>query len=166
MCCHRLYYIFVASAVGCPNGELGVVARVFEIIGIVAIILLGLITVAVLYFLNKGLKKLNGITRSGHSEIGRELRVSLSGLDGAQGQLDQISAATEATRAGMKSALSAADAALAFLKSNVFQVGVPVCMWLLLLAVTVPRSLAGSKKKKKKVEPIPPPSWQAAAEQQ
>lgn len=140
------------------------VAKTFQVVGIVAIILAGLIAIPVFHFLSKGLKRLNESIGSRRSEIHRDLRVSLEELDGAQGQLDQISAATEVARAGMSSALAAADATLAFLRSNAFQVGVPVAMWSILLAVTIPKSLA--RHRKKRLEPIPPPSWQEAAEQE
>lgn len=138
------------------------VAKIFQVIGVIAIILVSLVVILVFYFLNKGLRHLNETIGSGRAGIGRELRTSMEGLDDARDQLGQISAATEAARAGMDSAIAAADTVLMFLQSKPFQVGVPVVMWLALLAFTLPRSLARHRKKKREV--IPPPSWQAADE--
>ena len=55
--------------------------------------------------------------------------------------------------------IGAADKLVAFVRSDVFQVGVPVVLWFFLVAVTIPRLLVGGKKKKKPT-PIPPPSWE------
>lgn len=137
--------------------------KVLEVIATIAIIIIGLVTIVVLFVLNRGLRSLNRTLESGRREIDKDIRLSISGLDEARGQLDEISAVTEAARAGMRSALSVADVAVTFLKSRAFQLGVPVALWLLLLGVSIPRSLASGKKKRKKAAPIPPPSWQSAA---
>jgi hypothetical protein len=137
-------------------------ARIFQIIGIVGILIAGFLVIIILHFLRKGLKKANKSLGGGRSEVRRELASSLKGLDGAQEQLEALSEVTASVKAGMLSGIDVADRVVAFVKSDAFQVGVPVAMWVLLLVFTVPRALAASKKKpkKKKKIPIPPPSWE------
>jgi hypothetical protein len=137
-------------------------ARIFQIIGIVGILIAGFLVIIILHFLRKGLKKANKSLGGGRSEVRRELASSLKGLDGAQEQLEALSEVTASIKAGMLSGIGVADRVVAFVKSDAFQVGVPVAMWFLLLVFTFPRALAASKKKpkKKKKTPIPPPSWE------
>jgi ABC-type thiamine transport system substrate-binding protein len=139
-------------------------AKVFEIIGAAAIILSVLIAVAVLYFLNKILKKVNKVLGERKGDVSKDLQMGLDGLKGAQGQIETVSAMTKVAKAGMRSTVSAADKLVAFVKTEAFQTGVPVVMWVMLVFVALPRALFPRKKKKKKVTPIPPPSWEAAAE--
>lgn len=136
-------------------------ARIFQIIGIVGILIAGFLVIIILHFLRKGLKKANKSLGGGRSEVRRELASSLKGLDGAQEQLEALSEVTASVKAGMLSGIGVADRVVAFVRSDAFQVGVPVAMWFLLLVFTFPRVLAASRKKpKKKKTPIPPPSWE------
>jgi len=139
------------------------VAKIFEVIGALAIILFGIILIALLFFIGKGLKKLNRMIADHRAGITRNLDVSLGGIQEAQVQIDALSVLTSTVRTGLGSALSGADMMVSFLKSSVFQTGLPVLLWMGLIAVTMPRALFGSLKKKKKTsstKPIPPPSWE------
>ncbi|HEY5531733.1 MAG TPA: hypothetical protein VIK22_07000 [Candidatus Anoxymicrobiaceae bacterium] len=139
------------------------VAKIFEVIGALAIILFGIILIALLFFIGKGLKKLNRMIADHRAGITRNLDVSLGGIQEAQVQIDALSVLTSTVRTGLGSALSGADMMVSFLKSSVFQTGLPVLLWMGLIAVTMPRALFGSLKKKKKIsstKPIPPPSWE------
>jgi hypothetical protein len=146
--------------------EASVAATVFEIIGAMTVVLGVLITIVVLFLMNKGLKSANRALEARKGDFSKDLRASLEGLDDAQGQLEAMSSATEGVKAGMQAAVSAADRLVSFLKSSVFQVGVPTVLWVLLVFIAVPRGLRGSRAalKKKKKKKIPPPSWEAAAE--
>lgn len=136
-------------------------ARIFQIIGIVGILIASFLVIVILHFLRKGLKKANKSLGGGRSGVRKELTSSLKGLEGAQEQLAALSAMTESVKAGMQSSIGAADRFVTFVKSDVFQIGVPVVLWFLLLVFTIPRAIsAGKKKKKKKPTPIPPPSWE------
>jgi hypothetical protein len=138
-----------------------VAAKIFQIIGIVGILIAAFLVVVILHFLRKGLKKANQALGTGRREVRKDLTSSLKGLDDAQGQLEAFSVMTDTVKAGMGSAIGAADKLVAFVRSDVFQVGVPVVLWFFLVAVTIPRVLlGGKKKKKKKPTPIPPPSWE------
>ncbi len=143
------------------SGGRKLAAKIFQIIGIVGILIATFLFIVILHFLRKGLKKANKSLGGGRSEVRKELTSSLKGLDGAQEQLEALSAMTASVKAGMQSGIGAAERFVAFVKSDVFQVGVPVVLWFLLLVFTIPRALsAGKKKKKKKPTPIPPPSWE------
>ncbi len=139
------------------------VAKIFEVIGALAIILFGIILIALLFFVGKGLKKLNRMIADHRAGITRNLDVSLGGIQEAQVQIDALAVLTSTVRTGLGSALSGADVMVSFLKSSVFQTGLPVLLWMGLIAVTMPRALFGSLKKKKNkspIKPIPPPSWE------
>jgi len=138
-------------------------AKVFQIIGAVIIVLSVLIAVAVFYFLNKGLKKVNKVLKDNRGDVSKDLLTGLDGLKEAEGQLEVVTAVTETVKAGMRSGIAAADKLVVFVKSSAFQMGVPVAMWVMLVFVAIPRALLPRKKKKKKATPIPPPSWEAAA---
>ncbi len=147
--------------------EQKVAATALEIIGAITIVLGVLIAIAVLFFVNRGLKAANRGLEGRRGDVSRDLRASMKGLDEAQVQLDAMSTATAGVKSGMEAAISAADRVVAFVRSSVFQVGVPTVMWVLLVLIAVPRGLSRSRKllkKKKKKKPIPPPSWEAAAE--
>ncbi len=155
-----LYICCLGTGPGDSGGR-KLAAKIFQVIGIVGILIASLLVIVVLYFLRKGLKKANQSLGGGRSEVRKELASSLKGLDGAQEQLEALSAVTESVKAGMRSGIGAADRLVAFVKSDAFQVGVPMAMWLLLIVVTIPRAVSGGKKKiKKKPTPIPPPSWE------
>lgn len=142
-------------------------ATIFEIIGVIAILLGVLIVIAVFFFMNKGLKSLNKVLGARKGDISKDLRLSMDGLNDAQGQIDALAAMTDGVKAGMQSAIRAADTLVALVKSNAFQVGVPAVMWVLLVFIAIPRALfplKKNKKKKKKITPIPPPSWEALAD--
>ena len=137
-------------------------AKVFEIIGAVIIVLSMLIAVAVFYFLNKGLKKVNMVLKDHRGDVSKDLLIGLDGLKEAEGQLELVTAVTETVKVGMRSGIAAAEKLVLFVKSSAFQMGVPVAMWVMLVFVAIPRALL-PRKKKKKATPIPPPSWEAAA---
>jgi len=134
---------------------------IFEIIGIIAIILFGLIMLAILFFMGKGIKHLNKILGSRRGEVSKDLVTSLKSLQQAQDQLEAVSIMTATVKDGMSAAIGITDKAVDFLKSDAFQVGLPLTFWFLLVAVAVPRGFLGKKKhKKKKTGPIPPASWE------
>jgi len=140
-----------------------VAAKVFQIIGIVVLALSVFLFIFVLPMVARFLKKMNSTLSAKAGVIGGQVKVSLAGIDTAQGQLEAVSAVTASVKSGMAAAISTSDRVITFLKSGVFQAGLPVLTWILLLAIALPRGLRKRKKKKKKVTPIPPPSWEKAA---
>ena len=142
--------------------------KIFEIIGVVAIVIFVPIFVLLFRFLSKSLKKANKSLWTRRSEIRNNLSSTLKGLDGAQGQIEALSAMTANVSSGMQSAIGAADKLIAFVKSNAFQRGIPVALWTMLAVVGITRGLAPikPKKKKKKPTPIPPPSWELESDNQ
>jgi hypothetical protein len=136
-------------------------AKVFQIIGIVALVLFIPISFIILYMAGKFLKKVNRSLAGRARDVRKQVDASLSGMDTAQDQIAALSTVNASVRAGMDKALEAADKAVGFLKSTAFQAGLPAVIWVAFLAVTLPRGLIRLKKKKKsKIEPIPPPSWE------
>ena len=136
-------------------------AKVFQIIGIVALVLFIPINFILLYMAGKLLKKINRSLGERAGGIRKQVTASLSGIDTAQDQLEEFSAVTASVRAGMDKAIEAADKAVGFLKSTTFQAGLPAVIWILFLAVALPRGLRKRKvKKKNRVTPVPPPSWE------
>ncbi len=157
--CFLIYCLSVPET-GTSKG-LMLVAKIFEVIGALAIILFGIILIVLLFFIGKGLKKLNRMIADHRAGITRNLDVSLGGVQEAQVQIDALSVMTSTVRTGLGSALSGADVMVSFLKSSVFQTGLPVLLCIGLIAVTMPRALFGNlKKKKSSTKPIPPPSWE------
>jgi len=141
-------------------------AKIFEIIGVIAILIFVPVFILLLRFLGKSLKKANKSMAARRSEIRGNLSSTSKGLDNAQGQIDALSGVTTAVSSGMQSAVAAVDKFLAFVKSNTFQRGVPVALWTMLAVVGITRGLAPVKPKKKKKKPtiIPPPSWEQKRE--
>lgn len=136
-------------------------AKVFEVIGIVSLVLLIPTAFVILYMAGKSLKKVNLSLVGRAGDMRKQVEASLSGMDTAQGQLAAFSTVSTSVKAGVDKAIEAADKAVGFLKSTAFQVGLPAAIWVLFLAVTLPRGLIRRKKKKKsEVKPIPPPSWE------
>ena len=135
-------------------------AKVFQIIGIVALVLFIPTSFIILYMAGKSLKKVNRSLVGRAGDMRKQVDASLSGIDAAQGQLAAFSTVGASVKDGMDKAIAAADKTVGFLKSTAFQAGLPAVVWILFLAVTLPRGLVKLKKKKKsKVKPIPPPSW-------
>jgi ABC-type multidrug transport system fused ATPase/permease subunit len=139
-----------------------VAAKIFQIIGVVAVVIFVPVFILLLRFLGKSLKKVNKSFGTRRSEMRKNLSSTLSGLDDAQTQIEALSATTDNVREGMRAASGAADRFLAFVKSNTFQRGVPVALWTVLAVAGITRGLTPvkPKKKKKKPTPIPPPSWE------
>ena len=138
-------------------------AKVFQIIGTVFVILFTVVLIVILPVLARLLKRLNKSFGKRRTDLSGQMRTSISSIEGAQGQIEAIGAMTGAVKAGMASAIALADRVVVFLRSSTFQVGLPLVMWFLLLALAVPRGLLGIKKRRKsRREPIPPPSWQLA----
>ena len=136
-------------------------AKVFEVIGIVSLVLLIPTAFVILYMAGKSLKKVNLSLVGRAGDMRKQVEASLSGMDTAQGQLAAFSTVSTSVKAGVDKAIEAADKAVGFLKSTAFQVGLPAAIWVLFLSVTLPRGLIRRKKKKKsEVKPIPPPSWE------
>lgn len=138
-------------------------ATIFEIIAVVAIVVAVLVAVLVLPLLAGLLKSFNksGVKRA--REFRTQVTGSLEDVDAVQAQLDALGQVTRGVKAGMDSAVEAAGKAVSFLESRTFQVGLPAVLWLLLLAVAVPRGIRGlSSVKPRRV--IPPPSWEESGE--
>ena len=139
-------------------------AKVFQIIGIVVIIITVLISVLILPFLSRLLKRLNKALSAGRPDIAREMSQSLHEIEAAQGQIEAVTAMTESVKSGMQAAIGVADKVVEFLESGVFQVGLPVLLWFLILVTSIIRGLQwGRKGKESTIAPIPPPSWEAEA---
>lgn len=136
-------------------------AKVFQVIGVVFIILFTLVFVVALPFLSKFLKKLNRSLGDRGRVVRDQMRSTLTNIETAQDEIRSVSAMTEAVRGTMDSAIKTADGAVAFLKSSAFQVGVPLAVWTLFLLIAVPRGIRWRRLKKKRTgpKPIPPPSW-------
>jgi len=136
-------------------------AKVFEIIGIVALVLFIPIYLITMYMAGKWLKKVNRSLVGRSGEIRKQMDASLSGMDTALDQLVSFSTVSASVKAGVDKAIEGADKAVRFLNSTAFQAGLPAVIWVLFLAVMLPRGLImRNKKKKVKVKPIPPPSWE------
>ena len=137
-------------------------AKIFEIIGVVAIVIFIPIFVLIFHFLGKFLKKVNKSIGTSRSGIRNNISSTMTGLDGAKVQIEALTATTTAVSSGMRSAIGSADKLVAFLKSNAFQMGIPVALWTILAVVGLTRGLTPvkPKKKKNKPTPIPPPSWE------
>jgi hypothetical protein len=135
-------------------------AKVFQIIGIVALVLFIPIASIALYMAGKLLKKVNRSLGERAGGIRKQVTASLGEIDAAQDQLEAFSAVAASVKVGMNKAIEAADKAVGFLKSGAFQAGLPAAILVLFLAVTLPRGLRMRKKKKSRIKPIPPPSWE------
>lgn len=134
-------------------------AKVFQIIGIAAVVIFTLLFALVLPFLSRLLKKLNRSLADRAGGIKKQVSDSLSEMDTAQGQIEAFGAVTASVKSGIGTVISAADRLVAFLESGAFQVGLPVVLVFLMLFIGLPRGLL-RRKKPRKVEMIPPPSWE------
>ena len=139
-----------------------VIARIFQIVGALAILMALFIVIVVLNFLNKGLKGLNKAIESGRGTVRKDLTSSIEGLETAQVQLGAVTSLTEGARAGVAASLDLSDRLLDFLRSGTFQFGVPLLFMLWILFLAAPRALF-RRKRRRKSKAIPPPSWEAAA---
>jgi methyl-accepting chemotaxis protein len=137
-------------------------AKIFEIIGLIAILIFVPVFILLLRFLGRSLKRANKSLGARRSEIRGNLSSTIKGLDSAQGQIDALSGMTATVSSGMQSAIGAVDRFLAFVKSNTFQRGIPVALWTMMAVAGITRGLTPVKlkKKKKKPTPVPPPSWE------
>lgn len=141
--------------------ETMMVARVFQIIAITAILLGTLMFAAIFFFLGKFLKSVNKTFVGRGREISGQMKASMDEMDSAQEQLKAFGAVTSQVRGGMDTAIVYADRTVSFLKSNTFQLGLPLALWFLLLVVTIPRGIRAQRVRKRvKAKPIPPPSWE------
>jgi hypothetical protein len=136
-------------------------ATIFEIIGVIAIIVAVLVAILVLPFLSRALKRFNKSGAQRARDLREQVTSSMSDVDEAQKQLDAFTAVSEGLRTGMTQAIEVADGAVTFLESRAFQVGLPAALWFLLLAIALPRGLRGSRVKMVRRRVIPPPSWEA-----
>ena len=162
--CKLLRYIYRQGSTKRKDGGAVVV---LEIIGIVAILLALAVSLVVLPLIGGFLKSLNKSMGGRVSEIKKQVGSSVENIEMANKEIEAIAAATAGVRLGMDKTLKATDKAIAFLDSKAFQLGFPAVLWVFFFVVALPRAIFHQKKKKKKspLEPIPPPSWQAAAEQ-
>lgn len=139
----------------------------FRIVAITFILLGLIIAVIILRFLAKALKKQNKSFMARARDVRQQMASTVVEMDEAQGQIEAVAIATKGVRKGMDQALASSEAAVNFLESRAFQVGVPVALWFLFLVIAVPRGRimvrAAAKSRPKRV--IPPPSWEAAAEE-
>jgi len=140
-----------------------VASTIFKIIGIVSIVACTLVGILALPFLARFLKKVNESIADRSRQIRDQVSTSLNEIETAQTQIETIATTTSSIKAGMNSCLTTADKAVSFLESRIFQTGVPAALWLLLIAIALPRGLRKSKSKKKARRVIPPPSWDDAA---
>lgn len=140
-------------------------AKVFQIIGIVVLVI-GIILVAlILPIISKLLKKANRAIASNRSQINMQMRSSMEEMENAEVQMQALADMTSSVKQGIDAAVDAADRAVHFLESNTFQIGFPVVIWIAILFTTITRGLfwRRQKKKAKGVTPIPPPSWEQEA---
>lgn len=137
-----------------------VAAKIFQIIGIIALVIAIFVFIIILPIINRLLKGLNRTLGSRGRDLRGQMSSSLKEIEVAQGQLETVVSATDSVKSGMRAAIGAADKFVDFLKSPVFQLGLPVSLWFLLLAVAVPRGIRRHKKISKKQRVIPPPSWE------
>lgn len=140
----------------------GTAGTTLSIIATVFIILFGLIFFLVLFFMNKGLKALNRGFKGAGGDVTKQFGESIEGMDAAQDQLEELSVLTDAAKVGVRSAIGFAEHVVAFLRSDAFQVGLPVAIWVGWLVVAVPRVLVFGRTRRKRIvfEPVPPPSWE------
>ncbi len=137
-------------------------AKIFQIIGIVFTVIFALSIIVILPIINRLLKGLNRSFSERKFTITQEVAKSEVGVDTAKEQVEAIKAATDVFRRNLEKTISLADSAVAFLDSNAFQFGLPVLLWILFFMISLPRGLRKSKRKKKRkrFEAIPPPSWE------
>ncbi len=136
------------------------IARIFQIIGIVFTVLFALVIIVVLPIINKLLKKLNSSFIERKNTITQEVSRSELGMDTAKQQMDALKASTDIFKKNLEKAIAFADSAVAFLDSNAFQLGLPVVLWALFFTVALPRGLRRKQRKRKRFEAIPPPSYE------
>ena len=160
--CELLRYIYRRDSTKQKDGS---AVLVLEIIGIVAILLALAVSLVVLPLIGGLLKSLNKSMGVRVPEIGKQVGSLVEDIELANKEIDTIAAATAGVRQGMDKTLKATDKAIAFLDSKAFQLGFPAVLWVFFFVVALPRAIFHREKKKKSpLEPIPPPSWQDAAE--
>lgn len=136
-------------------------AKVFQIIAIVVMVVTLFILILILPFISRMLKKLNKSFADRRVGIRSQMTASLTEMEAAQGQIEALSQVTASVKDGLDSMMGVTDKAVAFLRSNAFQFGLPVVIWLLLLVVAIPRGVRGPRPRKKPAPVvIPPPSWE------
>jgi len=141
---------------------------VAEILGIIGVLLLLIISVIVLPLAGHLLKSLNkGLVTRGPS-FRKQVNDSVTEIQDVNKDIESLAAATRGVKLGMDKALVTAGRVVEFLESKTFQLGVPAIMWVLFFLIAVPRAWRATPKifNWKPVEPIPPPSWQKAAEEE
>jgi hypothetical protein len=140
---------------------------VWEILGIIGVLLLLIVSVIVLPLLGHLLKSLNkGLVTRG-PDFKKQVNDSMIEIQDVDKEIEALAAATRGAKLGMDKALVTADRVLGFLNSKLFQLGLPAVLWVLFFLVAVPRAWRATPKifNWKPVQPIPPPSWQKAAEE-
>jgi len=121
-----------------------------------------LVAILVLPFLSRALKRFNKSGAQRARDLREQVTSSMNDVDEAQQQLDAFSAMSAGVKTGMEKAVEAADGAVMFLGSRIFQVGLPAVLWFLLLVIALPRGLRGTRYlARPRRERIPPPSWEA-----
>jgi predicted PurR-regulated permease PerM len=137
---------------------------VLEILGIIGVLLLLVVSVIVLPLLGSLLKSMNKSIVTRGPGFRKQVNESMTEIQDVNKEIEALAAATKGVKVGMDKALSTADRVIEFLESKVFQLGLPAILWAVFFLVALPRAIFHRKKKREAVEPIPPPSWQAAAE--
>lgn len=140
------------------------IARIFQIIGIVFTVLFTILIIVALPLINRLLKQLNKSFSERKNTITQEVTRSEIGMDTARQQVDALKASTDIFRRNLEKVVTIADSAVAFLDSNAFQLGLPLVLWVLFFAVALPRGLRQKRRKRKRFEAVPPPSWEKQKE--
>ncbi|MDD5447799.1 MAG: hypothetical protein PHO53_01340 [Actinomycetota bacterium] len=136
--------------------ELCVVAKVFEILGTIVIVVFTILAIFLLPALSRFLKNLNLGLGQRAGNINALLGNSAKEVEGAEDQVKALKGATSSISLAMNKAVSLADKSLAFLESNAFQRGFPLVVCLGISTAILWRGVFSRKKKIKGDRSIPP----------
>ena len=123
---------------------------IFSIIGTIFAVIVGLISLFLLPFIGKSLKRLNRFLDERERTAGSQVKDLVSNLETTATQLESFAPVAEATRAFTNTANSAMDQVVAFLESKPFQTAFPLICSVLLLLLALPRGLLAKERKRRR----------------
>lgn len=132
------------------------VAKVFEIIGTIVIVVFTLLAIFLLPLLSRLLKNLNLTLSQRAKNINALLGDSAKEVESVENQVKTLEGVTSSVSLAMNKAVSLADKSLAFLESSAFQRGFPLVICLGISAATLWRGIFSRKRKTRSVKAIPP----------